>query len=406
MAFFSMTTVFAPSTAADAAAIMPAWPAPHTKMSASSVSTIWPSSMSGAAPGHSSPGAEAAASSAAAKETPAAPAPSPAKAEPAIKDLRYVEFGNTASGATVDLFRMRRFVNVAEHLNLTRAAEASGITQPAMSVQMRELERETGLHLLVRRKGRIALTDAGAALRDGFAGILGLYESALVKAQALTRAPGGVVHTGFHGSLTAFQPVYQGFRDLYPTLDVTIRVAEWQQLASMVASGELDVAFVETREAQARPELRQAPFLVERGYCVAASRTNPLADRGSVAPGDLSSETVLMSAYKPEGIGAMYRGLIASGVRRETIRRVEDVDCSIAMAAAGMGVAAMPRFLAMPGNPSVTWLPVEQNTFACELVMVWRPDNRSPHLQAFVDYCSEEKTTQRLERYWDAMLDA
>ena len=237
----------------------------------------------------------------------------------------------------MDLFRMRCFVNVAEHLNLTHAAAASGITQPAMSVQMRELERETGLQLLVRRKGRIALTDAGVVLRDGFIDILGLYESTLVKAQASTRAQDGVVRTGFHGSLTAFQPVYQGFRNLYPTLDVTMRIAEWQQLASMVASGELDVAFVEVHEAQALPELCQAPFMVERGYCVAASRANPLAERAHVTPNDLAGETVLMSAYKSASIDAMYRGLIASGVRRETIRRVEDVDCSIAMAAAGMG---------------------------------------------------------------------
>ncbi len=306
----------------------------------------------------------------------------------------------------MDLFRMRCFVNVAEHLNLTHAAAASGITQPAMSVQMRELERETGLQLLVRRKGRIALTDAGVVLRDGFIDILGLYESTLVKAQASTRAQDGVVRTGFHGSLTAFQPVYQGFRNLYPTLDVTMRIAEWQQLASMVASGELDVAFVEVHEAQARPELCQAPFMVERGYCVAASRANPLAERAHVTPNDLAGETVLMSAYKSASIDAMYRGLIASGVRRETIRRVEDVDCSIAMAAAGMGVAAMPRFLAMPGNPSVTWVPIEYDPFICELVMVWRSDNKSPFLQTFIDHCSEEKTTQQLEQYWNTMLDA
>ena len=93
MAFFSMTTVFAPSTVADTAAIMPAWPAPHTKMSASSVSTIWSSSISGAAPGHSNPAAGAEASSATAKEA-AALAPSPAKAEPAIKDLRFISIAN------------------------------------------------------------------------------------------------------------------------------------------------------------------------------------------------------------------------------------------------------------------------------------------------------------------------
>ena len=38
--------------------------------------------------------------------------------------------------------------------------------------------------------------------------------------------------------------------------------------------------------------------------------------------------------------------------------------------------------------------------------MVWRSDNKSPFLQTFIDHCSEEKTTQQLEQYWNTMLDA
>ena len=60
----------------------------------------------------------------------------------------------------------------------------------------------------------------------------------------------------------------------------------------------------------------------------------------------------------------------------------------------------------MPGNPSVTWVPIEYDPFICELVMVWRSDNKSPFLQTFIDHCSEEKTTQQLEQYWNTMLDA
>lgn len=299
---------------------------------------------------------------------------------------------------------MRCFVSVAEHLNLTRAAEEVGVSQPAMSVQMRELERETGLELLLREKGRVSLTEQGTVMLEGFRRILSVYDESLARARSVHGGSASLVRIGYHGALTAFAALFQGLREEQPRLDVRVRVAEWQQLAEMVASGALDAALVEVHETDLRPELATVPFFTERYFCAAMSSGHPLAGRASVTVQDLQDDAVYMNGHRSASMDSMYRQLVANGLRREQIKMTESVDDAIAMVASGMGMATMPRFLAIAGNPALTWLPVSGLDFTCEIVVAWRASNPNPGLRAFVEYCGRPEVVERLRGSWPAPL--
>lgn len=300
---------------------------------------------------------------------------------------------------------MRCFVCVANQLNLTRAADIMGVTQPAMSVQMRELERETGLELLDRSHGRLSLTRSGAIVRDGFADILSMYESTLMRARGASVGRAGVLKVGYHGALTAFAPLFREFGAANPDVELRVRVAEWLQLANMVVSGELDIAFIERHETDIRPELESAPFFRETYFCAAMGASHPLAHEGSVSVAQVQGERVFMNGFSSASMDSMYRQLIANGLRRETFRMTESVDDSIAMVASGGGIATMPRFLAMPGNPAVTWVPVRDTDFVCDIVVAWRRGNDNPNVAALARHCQRPEVLEELRAAWPAPME-
>src|ERR1044071_9889102 len=64
----------------------------------------------------------------------------------------------------MDVRDLQIFLSVAKHLNYTRAAEEVNLSQPSVSVRMRELERDLGTKLLEQLGKRVALTEAGQLL--------------------------------------------------------------------------------------------------------------------------------------------------------------------------------------------------------------------------------------------------
>lgn len=82
---------------------------------------------------------------------------------------------------------MRYFVAVAEQGQITAAAARLGVTQPAVSQAMRQLERELDLSLLERRSRGVVLTRAGVALLERARTVLATADAAVAATRDLSR---------------------------------------------------------------------------------------------------------------------------------------------------------------------------------------------------------------------------
>ena len=100
----------------------------------------------------------------------------------------------------MELRHLRYFVAVAEQQHFGRAAEILGIAQPPLSQQIRQLESELGLKLLLRTSRRVSLTDAGQAFLIQCRAILSLTEKAVEEAWAAEVGRSGHVTVGFIAS--------------------------------------------------------------------------------------------------------------------------------------------------------------------------------------------------------------
>ncbi|MGQ5637268.1 MULTISPECIES: LysR family transcriptional regulator [unclassified Streptomyces] len=142
---------------------------------------------------------------------------------------------------------LRYFVAVAEELHVTRAAEKLYVSQPALSKQIRALERQLGAELFRRGRHGVALTPAGEALLPHARTVLAAWEAgaaaveAAKAAQRSTLVVGMSTSPGRGGLLPA---VRSRFTAAHPGVTVRLRQMSWDDPTAGLADGTADVAFV------------------------------------------------------------------------------------------------------------------------------------------------------------------
>ncbi|MGH8493782.1 MAG: LysR family transcriptional regulator [Moraxellaceae bacterium] len=145
----------------------------------------------------------------------------------------------------MELYQLRTFVTVAEHGNLTQAAEVLHLSQPAVTAQIKALEEEFGLALFERIAGGVTLTRAGNELIDEartlLAGARHLRESAQQMAGATrSRLRLGTILTP---DLLRLGPLCRALQERYPLLDLELRPGLSGDILNLVRKKELDAGF-------------------------------------------------------------------------------------------------------------------------------------------------------------------
>ncbi|SDN29635.1 LysR family transcriptional regulator [Actinacidiphila guanduensis] len=142
---------------------------------------------------------------------------------------------------------LRYFVAVAEELHFTRAAERLFVSQPALSKQVRALERQLGAELLVRDRHGVALTAAGAALLPHARAVLAAWEQAAQAVEAAKAAQRATLVVGMStspGRGGLLPAVRSRFAAAHPEASLRLRHVGWQDPTAGLADGTSDVAFV------------------------------------------------------------------------------------------------------------------------------------------------------------------
>ncbi|MGW2489182.1 LysR family transcriptional regulator [Streptomyces sp. NPDC001606] len=189
---------------------------------------------------------------------------------------------------------LRYFVTVAEELHFTRAAERLYVSQPALSKQIRALERHLGAELFRRDRHGVGLTAAGEALLPHAREVLAAWTAgaaaveAAKAAQRSTLVVGMSTSPGRGGLLPA---VRSRFTAAHPQVTVRLRQMSWDDPTAGLADGGADVAFVWLP----LPEQERYDWTVvaEEPRLLALPETHPLAARTEIDFADLLDEPFL-----------------------------------------------------------------------------------------------------------------
>ncbi|HEY8648288.1 MAG TPA: LysR family transcriptional regulator [Candidatus Limnocylindria bacterium] len=284
----------------------------------------------------------------------------------------------------MELQQLRYFVAIADTGTFTAAAKDLHVAQPSVSKQVRKLEAELGASLLERRKAGITLTDAGAILLPWARRVLADVDGARAEVAGLASLERGRLSVGATPSLsTVLLPrVLASFHAAHPGVSLSVVEAGSRDLVDRLASGDLDLALVIL--PLPREELFDTLPLLREELVLAVAKRHPLATRKTVRVGELRGVPLVMFRDGYDLRSATVAACEQAGFHPTFAIEGAEMDGVLRMAAAGVGVAVVPRMVVEKGGPLVA-VRLVQPTLTRSVGVAFRRDrHRARAADAFV----------------------
>jgi DNA-binding transcriptional LysR family regulator len=236
---------------------------------------------------------------------------------------------------------LESFVEVARRGNVSRAAEALFLTQPAITARLKSLEGGLGVELFVRTPRGMKLSDAGRAfLPYAERTIATVDEGRQLMANLRQGTTGALVIAAAPAVSTYVLPdILRVFRTTHPNVRLGVRTGHTEEVLEMVLRGE---AHIGIGRPIRHPDIELIPVLDDEMLLVVSAR-HPFARRGKVRMDELAAERLILfdrtSSYH-ELTSSLFR---QAGVVPTSTLELDNVEAAKKMVQQGLGVALLPR---------------------------------------------------------------
>ena len=290
----------------------------------------------------------------------------------------------------MELRHLRYFIAVAEEGSLTLAAERRLHTaQPSLSRQIRDLEREVGTPLLVRRARGIELTDAGEVFLDHARLALLQVELAGEAARRAARPAKASFVLGFltGHEVTWLPEALRILRDEVPGIDVTLSSQSSPELAGALMRGQVDAAFLRRDDKAPGLVFRQ---VAKEPLVAVLPRGHRLAERKSMRPQDLAGELFISPTKAAPALKIVIeRYARKSGIALSPEYEAENLTMVASLVTSTGGVTLLPLYAQNLLPPGVIVRPLQGEVPTIDLVLGYSKTNTSPQLKRFLSRADE-----------------
>ena len=287
----------------------------------------------------------------------------------------------------MELRHLRYFVAVAEELHFGRAAQRLSMSQPPLSTQIRDLERELGVTLFDRTSRRVSLTASGEALLGEARHVLAAADHAASVAIRAATGAYGQVSVGFLGAAGAsiVPDALVALRSRSP--EISARVREFNAgpaLIEALSQRLIDIAIL-------RPPVQRVGIDCEEigvePFVVVLPRGHELEERDSIGLDEVLGEPFVLwdRSSSPNVFDPVFAA--TGGVGRPTNVVVEAVGIPaiVGMVACGLGISLLPASAVRRVTTDISVRPLHQPAPTLGQVAAWRTDDLSPPGHALLE---------------------
>jgi LysR family transcriptional regulator, benzoate and cis,cis-muconate-responsive activator of ben and cat genes len=285
----------------------------------------------------------------------------------------------------MELRQLRYFVAVAEELHFGHAAQRLRIAQPALSRQIQALEKELLVQLLFRNRRRVQITPAGQVFLERARLILARTDEAVLAAQRAGGGVSGTLNLGFVGSATydVLPGVLREFLQAAPHVDLTLSEMTVHAQIEALTEKRIDIGLL-----RLPPKTEGLVFrtISREPLYVALPGSHRLAQLPALRLATLADEPFVLYPDHPRPSWTEFViGLCQqAGFRPTVIQRTVEIQTTLSLVAAGIGVSIVPKCIGNLQRKDVVFRRLAGVRARTELLAAYRERDSSPVVQTFL----------------------
>ncbi|NWQ42564.1 LysR family transcriptional regulator [Bacillus sp. EB106-08-02-XG196] len=282
------------------------------------------------------------------------------------------------------------FVAVAEELHFGRAAKRLNMSQPPLSQQIAQLEKELGVELFYRTKRSTELTPAGKFFLEQSYDIMNKLDRTIMDVRKIHQGEKGQLIIGYTGFLNKLiLNLIRTYRSRYPKVEVVLQFLSSVNQFQYLYDNKIKLGFVcppiDSSILNSRL-VGYAPFVA------ALPSSHPLAmDTSPLDIKELKNEPFVMTHRKNEP--GYYDTIISicnrAGFSPNVIQEAEGIFTILTLISTGLGVSLVTNMALDYGNPGVVFRPLIDDTATMDLSLAWRKNEDSPLVDTFLGVYDE-----------------
>jgi DNA-binding transcriptional LysR family regulator len=282
----------------------------------------------------------------------------------------------------MELRQLVYFVAVAEERQFTRAAERVAVAQPAVSAQIRRLERELGETLFHRDKRSARLTIAGEAFMPHARAALAAVQNGRDTIASLRGVLHGRLRIGVSTPVDERLAETLGqFHRTYPDVEISLTQQHNEPVLAALADGDLDAALFGFHD-QPLPATIRTRIVAAEPLVLGVRPDHPLARRRTVTVEDLREEPVV-TLVRGSGLRTVLENACRdAGFAPRIVAQTGELGSLAGLAAEGLGVAILP--LSAAREPELAVLEITRPRLRRRTAFAWNRAGTSPAGRAFL----------------------
>ncbi|KMY32862.1 LysR family transcriptional regulator [Lysinibacillus xylanilyticus] len=248
---------------------------------------------------------------------------------------------------------------VAEVASFTKAADALGLTQSAVSHAVSSLEKEFGFALIHRSRAGVTLTSEGNTMLRAMRHVLDAQELLQQEAAHILGVTRGKVRIGVISSISSnwMPEIVRIMDNQFPGIQVELREGDYYEIEQWLLSGEVDAGFLNGQKSMQYQftELQQDPLL-----CIVSDKS-PLYNKAEIDIVELEDMPFIMTSYK--GTNDVKVLLEQYHVKPNIRFELSEEVGIISMIAHQLGISILPKLVTYNLPPTIKAIPLKQGGY-------------------------------------------